>query len=265
LRWVQRFDPSSGSVNDSGCAISKSADAGGNGHTAGCGALGSAIRKIVTTDHSAELPLFPDAEAIGTDRLDEPVFRLDHHLAVAIDQAGFAVDVDLREAEFVVVDDAILRLDDFASFFVDKAIETAEADCGAVVRELADPVVLRAYRDRAVAVDRAAQAARKRAHRQREGRRFDRPGRVSQRCAVGGDLALQDGFAGRRQFRRLILRERALRQRTAINTATSDQMRAAIAARPDHPTCYGLVRDDPWRERVRAKRGPGRAKWRVLE
>jgi hypothetical protein len=39
------------------------------------------------------------------------------------------------------------------------------------------------------------------------------PEGVRQRCAVGGDLALQDGFAGRRQFRRLILRERALRQR----------------------------------------------------
>src|SRR5258708_1434510 len=139
-------------------------------------------------------------KTIGTCRDDESVFRFDHHLAVAVDQTGLAVDVDLREPKLVVVDDAILRLDDFASVSVDEAVETTDADRGPVVRKFADPIVLRGYRDRAVATDCAAQTTGKRAHRCRKGHRFGRPGTVVERMAVERDYALQDDFARGRQL-----------------------------------------------------------------
>jgi len=80
------------------------------------------------------------AEAIGTYRIDVPISRLDEHLAVAIDQAGTAIHVDLREAKLVVVDNTILRRDDLASFLIDEAVETADADGRPEpLRERADP------------------------------------------------------------------------------------------------------------------------------
>src|SRR5207237_2785123 len=148
--------------------------------------------------------MFRHGKTIGSDRPDKSVFRLDDHLAIAIDQAGLAFDVDLREAEFVVVDDAIPRRDDLASFLVDEAVETAEADGSSVVRERADPIVLRGHRDRAVATDRATQAAWKRARRKRKGERPGRCGRtVIHGLEVCRDLALQDSLAGGRQVPRL--------------------------------------------------------------
>jgi hypothetical protein len=82
-----------------------------------------------------------NAKAIRIDCLDELVFRRNHHVAVAVDHAGLAVDINLREARLIVTDDAVLGLDHLASVFVDEAIKAADADGGPVVRKLADPII----------------------------------------------------------------------------------------------------------------------------
>src|ERR1700722_15178935 len=124
--------------------------------------------KVLPSNHSAEPPQIRHAEAIGRYCFDEAEFRLNDQLTVAIDQAGFAGDVDLREAELVVADDAILRLDDLASFLVDEAVETATTNSGPALRKLADPIVARRDGDTAGGPDRTAKAARKHARRQRK-------------------------------------------------------------------------------------------------
>nr|WP_246799432.1 hypothetical protein [Bradyrhizobium sp. CCBAU 51753] len=152
------------------------------------------------------MPRVRDAESIGSDGLDEAVSRFDHQSAVAIDQARLAVDVDLREAEFVVADDAIARRYDLAAVLVDEAIEAACADGGAPVGECADPVVARRHGNTSVAAHRAAEAVGKGAHRKREGQRLFGTGPAMVRNAVAGELRFEDGFAGRCQFNRSILR-----------------------------------------------------------
>ena len=121
--------------------------------------------KILTTGYSTQLSPLRHGKPIARYRLNKSVLRLDDHLAVAIDQAGLAVHVDLREAKLVVVHDTVLRPDDLASFFIDEAIETADADRRPVVRECADPIIARRHSDAAVAMDRAAQTARKHTRR----------------------------------------------------------------------------------------------------
>ena len=54
-------------------------------------------------------------------------------VSVAIDQAGFAVDIDLGEPEFIIIDDAILRCHDFASVFIDETVETVYANGGPAI------------------------------------------------------------------------------------------------------------------------------------
>jgi hypothetical protein len=175
-----RHDHLSGDVDDFGCIFKSKEQAGnGNAHAARRSEHAPHAGKVVTTGDSAKLPGFRHTEAIGSYRTDESVFWFDDHSAVAIDHTGLSVDVDLREAKLVVVHDAILRLDDLAAVFVNEAVEAADADCGPVVGERADPVISRGYSDRTVAMDGAAQAAGKRAHRQREGQRFGRTGTVT--------------------------------------------------------------------------------------
>src|SRR4051794_6857711 len=109
--------------------------------------------------------MFRHGEPIWRHRANKSVFRLHHHLAVAVDQTGLAVDIDLRKAEVVIINDAILRGDDFAAVFIDETVEAAKANGRAVVPEFADPIVFRMDRDRTVTPDGAAEAARKGAHR----------------------------------------------------------------------------------------------------
>jgi hypothetical protein len=87
--------------------------------------LNTRAGKVLGADHSSRLARFRGAEAVGSNGLDEAEFRFDHQSAVAIDQAGLAVHVDLREAELVVADDAIVRRHDLVSVLVDEAIEAA--------------------------------------------------------------------------------------------------------------------------------------------
>src|SRR5262249_1986908 len=96
----------------------------------------------------------------------------DHHPPLAIDQSGFPLDLDLREAARETISDLELRTGNHAAGTVDKAIESAQANQGAVFIEAIDPVELGSDQDRAVAADRSAQPAGKAAHRQRKpGRR----------------------------------------------------------------------------------------------
>src|SRR3954452_17308072 len=163
---------------------------------AGGAVLDPHVGEILGPSHSAALLQHRDAKAIGADGFDEPVLGLHDHLAVAIDQTGLAIDVNLREAEFVLIDDAILRRDDLVSLLVDKAIETAGANSGPALPELTDPVIARWHRARAVAIDRAAESSREHATRHRE----------NQRWPAHRDLIAKDGLTGRRQRRRRILR-----------------------------------------------------------
>ena len=165
--------------------------------------------EVLATHRTTEPPLVRHAEAIGTDRFDEGEFWRHDHLAVAVDQTGLAIHIDLREAVLVVVNDAILWLDDLASVFIDKTVEAADADSGPAIGKLADPIVARRHRDAAVATDRPAKTARKHAHRQREAHRFGRPGRAIQQLTVEGKLILQDNLACWRQIQLPILRVRA--------------------------------------------------------
>lgn len=106
----------------------------------GSGAFGSAndpaavalrsvalIGELRDVDRFSQRPLVRDAEAIGRNGLNKAVPRFDHQLAVTIDQAGLAVDIDLREAEPVVADDAIARRHDLAPGLIDEAIKAAAA------------------------------------------------------------------------------------------------------------------------------------------
>src|SRR4051794_1412119 len=122
------------------------------------------VGKAFGAYRSHELARFRDAEAVGSNGLDEAVSRFDHQSAVAIDQARLAVDVDLREAELVVADDAIARRHNLVSVLVDEAIEVAGADGGTPVGERADPIIARRHGNAPVAAHRAAEAAGKCAH-----------------------------------------------------------------------------------------------------
>ena len=132
--------------------------------------------------------------------MDGAVSRLDHQLAVAVDQAGFAVHVDLREAEPVAADEAIARRYDFVSVLVDETIEAAGADGGATVGKHADPVVARRHSNGPVAPHCATKAAGKAAHRERECQRLVGTGPVTEGEAVTCEVRFEDGLAGRRQL-----------------------------------------------------------------
>ena len=72
------------------------------------------VRESPASMFLSRRPLVGNAEAVGCDGLDEVVSRFDRQLAVAIDEARFAADVDLGKAEPIIADKAIARWHDFA-------------------------------------------------------------------------------------------------------------------------------------------------------
>jgi hypothetical protein len=112
----------------------------------------------------------------------------------------------------------MVRRDDLVSLLVDETIEAARADGSAPV--WSDPIVARRHGHAPVATHCAAEAARESAHRERECERFLGAGSVVERTAITCELRFQDGFAGRRQFDRTILRLRVGLNATMTSIAT---------------------------------------------
>ena len=126
----------------------------------------------------------------------------------------------MREAKLIVVDDTILRLDDFTPFVVDETIETADTNRGAVVREWTDPVVLRLYRNRAIAADRPTQTNGKVTGLLGPGRSYN--GRPSASIVVCR-IALPSGVKSNGLSRA----SAPFTSNTAINAATFDNTRTS--------------------------------------
>nr|WP_228749877.1 hypothetical protein [Bradyrhizobium sp. BR 10261] len=159
------------------------------------------LRKELDVDCFSQRPLVGDAEAVGCDSLDEAVSGLDRELAIAIDQARLAVDIDLGKTEFVIADEAIARRHDLVPVVVDEAIEATNAYGGSLIGERADPVVAWRYRNAPVTPHCAAETASECAHRHRKDGWSGRPTAIVERSAVTRDNCLKDASAGRGQRR----------------------------------------------------------------